>query len=114
MTGKQFGECVKEADNYHDRDAYVSDMALSSIWEGSNGDDIHEERVHAVGQIWDAVHRSVPEIASAAGLSNRKLAERFCIPYRTIENWCGGKNECSLYTRVMMQECLGLLRVDVE
>lgn len=47
--------------------------------------------------------------ASSAGLSQRKLAEHFLIPYRTMENWCGGVSECPLYTRLMMQRILGLL-----
>lgn len=51
---------------------------------------------------------SVRDIAAASGLSHRKLAERFQIPYRTMENWCAGKSECAVYIRLMMQECLGI------
>ncbi len=32
MTDKQFYACCQEAANYADRDAYVSDLALSDIW----------------------------------------------------------------------------------
>lgn len=80
------------------------------MWDSAHGDDMQDSQIEAVGQIWDAVHRSVPEIAAAAGLSNRKLAERFSIPYRTVENWCGGQRSCPDYVRMMMQECLGLLK----
>ena len=109
MTDKQYAICVCEAHNYTDRDAYISDLVLSSIWEDAPTDDIPAERLYTVGQIWDAAHRSVKEIAAAAGLSQRKLAERFCIPYRTVENWCGGQRECPDYVRLMMQELLGQL-----
>ncbi len=109
MTNNQFKACVQEADSYTDRDAYISDLALSEIWEDAEDATLPDERVEALGQIWDACHRTAKEIASDAGLSCRKLAERFCIPYRTVENWSTKRYECPLYVRLMMQECLGLL-----
>ncbi len=109
MTDKQYAICVSEAQNYTDRESYISDLALSSIWEDAPIDEIPAERLDAVSQIWDAAHRSVKQIAAYTGLSQRKLAERFCIPYRTMENWGGGQNACPLYVRLMMQECLGML-----
>lgn len=110
MTNKQFYILVGDATCYTDRDAYISDHALSSIWVDNESIEIPPERIAALGSIWDACNRSVKDIASAAGLSNRKLAERFCIPYRTVEDWSTGKRECNIYIRLMMQECLGLLR----
>ena len=109
MTDKQFFACVSEVDSYRDRDAYISDMVLSSMWEDDQNGEIPAERLEAVSQIWVAAHRSVKQIAADVGLSQRKLAERFCIPYRTMENWCGGQNACPLYIRLMMQQCLGIL-----
>ena len=109
MTDRQYSTCIAEAQNYTDRDAYVSDLALSSIWGDLPGDDIPQARIDQLGSIYDAVHRSVKDIAADAGLSQRKLAERFCIPYRTMENWCGGQNPCPLYVRLMMQMCIGLI-----
>lgn len=110
MTDKQYSICLSEIQNYTDRDAYISDLALSSIWGDEPGANIPSDRIEVLGQIYDAAHRSVKDIAAAAGMSSRKLAERFCIPYRTMENWCGGKSICADYTRMMMQECLGLIK----
>lgn len=113
MTDKQYSICVTEAQNYTDRDAYISDMALSSMWGDSPDAQIPQDRLEQLGSIYDAVHRSVKDIAAAAGLSVRAMAIRFCIPQRTVENWyCVGKSarDCPLYTRLMMQECLGLLK----
>ena len=114
MTNKRFSVCVAEIDNYSDRDAYVSDLALLSMWGDAEDAAIPQERIEFLTKLWDACHRSVKDIAAAAGLSQRKLAERFCIPYRTVECWCGSRTSpsarsCPLYTRLMMQECLGLL-----
>lgn len=111
MTINQYRTAVAEASTHTDRDAYISDLALSTIWGCTEGAEIPAARLDQLGQIWDAYHRPVKEIAAAAGLSCRKLAERFGIPYRTMEDWSAGKSTCPLYTRLMMQECLGLLIV---
>lgn len=109
MTDKQYMLCISEMYNYSDPDAYVSDLALDSMWGDAETDDVPEDRITALFEFWDAGHRSMKDIASDAGLSQRKLAERFCIPYRTMESWCGGQRDCPLYVKLMMQECLGLL-----
>lgn len=112
MTDKQYSICVTEAQSYTDRDAYISDMALSSMWGDSHDAPIPRDRLDHLGSIYDAAHRSVKDIAAAAGISARAMATRFCIPQRTAEGWCcSGKSarDCPLYTRLMMQECLGLL-----
>lgn len=113
MTDKQYSTCVSEAQNYTDRDAYISDLALSSMWGDLPDDDIPPARMKQLGSIYDAVHRSVKEIAADAGMSVRAMAIRFCIPQRTVESWCGttdAARQCPLYTRLMIQECLGLLK----
>lgn len=113
MTDKQRSICIAEATNYTDRDAYISDLSMSYIWGDDPEATVHQERFEKLKSIYDACHRSVKEIASASGLSKRKLAERFCIPQRTIDSW--GSNaesgrQCPLYTRLMMQELLGLFQ----
>lgn len=108
MTNKQYHFCVTEAANYKDMDAYVSDLALSSIWEDDN---LPDSRRQALRSVYAATNRSVREIVSAAGMTQAAFAEAFCIPLRTVENWCTGCRECPLYTRLMIQKCLGLLEV---
>lgn len=110
MTDKQFNICASEAAEYASRDAYISDLALSSIWEDNESSEIPPERIAALGSIWDACNRSVRDIVAAAGMTQRAFAERFCIPLRTVEDWCEGKKKCAVYLRLMMQECLGILR----
>lgn len=114
MTIKQYYTAVSEVANYTDREAYVSAMARSTIWGAAGDADIPAARLADLQQIWDACHRTYKEIAAMAGLSQRKLAERFGIPYRTMEAWSSGQNVFPVYTKRMMQECLGLLTVKVE
>lgn len=109
MTDKQRMQCLFEVPNYNDKDAYISDLALSSIWGETEDAEIPESRIDDLGRLWDAANRTVKQISADAGLSQRKLAEKFCIPYRTVENWCAGTRECPVYVRLMMQKILGLI-----
>ena len=106
MTNKQRLECVREMDAYTDRDAYVSDLALSSLWDDAEDAEIPPERIAELGDLWDAAHRSIKEIAAADRMSNRQLAERFCIPYRTVEDWSAGYRKPPVWVLLMMQEIL--------
>ena len=57
----------------------------------------------------EASERTVKEIANAANMSCRALAERFRIPYRTMEDWSSGRRTPPSYVLLMMQECLNLI-----
>lgn len=109
MTDKQFALCCQEAANYTDRESFVADLSFSSIWGESESLEIHQNRLEKLSQIWDACHRSYKDIATATGVSNRKLAERFLIPYRTAEDWAAERRHPPLYVLLAIQECLGLL-----
>lgn len=112
MTDKQFQAIFVDALGHNVRDAFVSDWALSSIWGDDPESEIPASCLDQIGGVWDAAHRSVREIADLSGLSQRKLADRFCIPYRTVEDWCRGVRTPPDYVRLMMQECLGILSRD--
>lgn len=107
ITNRQRMDCIRETTAYTDRDAYISDVALSSIWGDDN--EITDDLIATLGNIWDAAHRTVKDICRDANISQRQLAEQFCIPYRTVENWCAGVNECPIYTKLMMQQLLNLI-----
>ena len=111
MTDMQFPACVRECASYDDVDAYVSDMARSSIWGNAEVKDIPTERLDLLRTIYAAVNRPVREIVAASGLSQAAFAEHYCIPRRTVENWCSGSRECPLYTRLLLQRAEGLLKV---
>jgi hypothetical protein len=57
-----------------------------------------------------ATQRSVKDICRMAGMSQNAMADYFSIPRRTFGNWCTGSRECPEYTKLMMQEILGLYR----
>ena len=105
-----------EALEINDKDAYTSDMVLSSIWgdDPEKDEEIPKERITFVRAMWDAAHKSVKDIAKDAGLSCRKLAEHFGIPYRTMERWSSEPDKCPYYEKMMIQECLGQLPLNIK
>lgn len=112
ISDKHFSRIWTDALTVSDRDAYVSDWALSSIWGDPEGAEIPAARLAYLGRLWDAAHMSVRDICAAADLTQRGLAQRFDIPQRTVESWCStaaSSRTCPDYVRLMMIECLGLL-----
>lgn len=110
MTAIQFNSCVQAAMNYASLDDYVSDLSLSTIWGDKDG--ISDASIRfALRSIYTAVNRTPKEIVAASGLSQAAFAERYCIPKRTVENWCSGARECPLYTRLLLQRAEGLLKI---
>lgn len=108
MTNSEIYLCTTEALDYTDRDAYVSDMALSSVWGDEPDAEIPADRIELLGRIWDRTHRTFAEIRETSGMTYRELAQRFCIPVRTMEDWSAGRRQAPLYTMLMIQEILGI------
>ena len=112
MNDKQFNILWAEALAYADRDAYLSDAALSSIWDDAPDAAIPDDRLRQLGQLWDAAHLTVKAIRAATGLSQAAFAQRFCIPRRTVENWESGTNTCPVYVRFLLAQAVGLYERD--
>lgn len=90
-------------------------------------DDTHSVEIYTVdedGEFYDgsdfdtpsnfrkrtAASRSVKDICRMAGMTQTAMADYFSVPQRTFGNWCTGSRECPEYTKLMMQELLGLYR----
>jgi hypothetical protein len=85
---------------------------------------VEEYRVNEDGEFYDgsdydtpsnfrkrtAAQRSVKDICRMAGMTQTAMADYFSVPQRTFGNWCTGSRECPEYTKLMMQELLGLYR----
>ena len=114
MTRKQYNFCVTEAANYSSSGAYVSGIIRASIWGDAPDAPIPPERLDQLRAIYTAATCTVREIIAAAGMTQAAFAEAFCIPLRTVENWCTGRRECPLYTRLMIQQCMGMFVPPIE
>ena len=101
-----FGAALKT----NNRDEYISDYALSSIWGDAEGDEIPAQRVEDLGAIWDVAHASIRDIRAHTGLKRTDFAARYLIPYRTMENWERGDAQCPDYLRLLLAQATGFYR----
>ena len=69
-----------ETGAYTDRDAYISDLALSSIWGDSEDAEVPAERLALLGGIWDGTHCTIPELIEKYGLPQTGYAQYFNVP----------------------------------
>lgn len=107
MTDHQFHSIFTAALTDDNREAFVSDWALSSIWSDAEGADIPAARLDELGELWDAAHLTIRDIRAHTGLTQAAFAERYLIPKRSVENWEGGQRECPAYLRLMLAELSG-------
>lgn len=107
MTDHQFSAIFTAALNDSDREAFVSDWALSSIWGDPEGASAPSQRLDELGELWDAAHLTIRGIRAHTGLSQAAFAERYIIPKRSVENWEGGQRECPTYLRLMLAQLSG-------
>lgn len=110
MTDHQFSIFFSEALASENREAYVSDWSLSSIWGDAPEDDIPEERIQQLGELWDAAHTSIRDICSRLGISQRTLSYRYGIPASNIYKWTGNVYKCPDYIRLMLLMLTGLYK----
>lgn len=111
MENKTLSLLWAEALTSDDCDRYVAEWSTSSIWgnmEDLTDDDLLTAAVKLT-QIWELAHMTVKEICKKANLSQSALADRFCIPRRTVEDWCRGLRTPPDYIRFMMALLLELL-----
>ena len=118
ISTKIYERLIAELTNYADRDAYASDLALSSMWGDDADADILGDRAGALGDFYDLAHMSIRGIASAAKVSQTYISRRFCVPLRTVQGWAApvgsdSHRDCPMYITLMMAECLGLMPFEI-
>lgn len=107
MTDKQFFELWMAALAADDRDVYVSDWTLSSLWADDPETDIPPDRAGVIGGVWDVAHMTIRDILEHTGLTQAAFSVRYCIPLRTVENWVTGKRSCPDYVRLLLAQVSG-------
>lgn len=108
MTDKLFYMIFTNALGVADRDAFISDWVLSSVWGDAEDTEVLAGRLHELGMIWDVAHASFADIVKASGLKLVDFAARFAIPYRTAQNWKHGERECPAYVRLLLARAVGM------
>lgn len=107
-TDKLFYTLFGDAITSPDRDAFVSDWSLSSVWGDVPYADIPAGRIDLLARLWDAAHLTIRDIRQHTGLSQAAFATRYCIPTRTPEDWERGVRSCPDYLRLLLAQSTGL------
>lgn len=108
MTDQQFSILWGEALTSPDRDEFVSEFAISSLWGDADGAPITAERLRDLGKLWDAAHMTVKDIRQHLGLNQQEFAARFLLSHRTVQNWEYGATKCPEYVRLLLLQATGL------
>lgn len=93
---------IMDALSTPDRDAFVSDWALSSIWGDEPTAPIPVDRVQRLAKLWEDVRKSIAELRAMTGLTQAKFAAWYGIPHRTVQNWESGASNAPEYVRLML------------
>lgn len=104
MTNHQFYTLWGEAITSPDRDAFVSDAALSSLWGEDDADPM--AHVPELEKLWDAAHTPVRAIRELACMTQAEFAARHLVPLRTLQRW--EKGECPEHIRLFLLESEGV------
>ena len=107
MTDAQFHALFGDALTCSDRDTFISDWTLSSVWGDAPDSDIPADRIDEIGRIWDVAHMTIRDIRKITGLSQARFAERYCIPRRSVENWESETCDCPAYLRLLLAKVVG-------
>lgn len=97
MTIQQRNFALAEMEGMTDRDAWLSDVAMSYYWGDPEGAEVPQERIDELSRLWDVVHLPVRELV--APLTLTEASRTFFVPYRTMQNWFLGVNPCPVYVR---------------
>lgn len=112
LNAHEFAMVWGDALQTADRDQYISDWSLSSIWGDDLEYDIPADRIEMLGLLWDVAHMSVKDIRSHTGVSQRKFADAFGIPARSLENWEGGQRDATPYVKLLLAHALGIINLE--
>lgn len=81
-----FSRLYREATSYSDVDMYIGERGYQADWmdtAAEKGIDISE----LLSTIWELAHMDSARLRERACLSKAAYAERYGIPYRTVQNW---------------------------
>ncbi len=113
MDNKLFSEIWADAQKIHDINSFVSDWATSSAFLDPEDPEqkIDSGMVDQLGRLWQVANLPFRELLKLLGLSQTACSVRFCIPLRTVQGWALGKRQIPSYTRLMMAELTGIVRL---
>ncbi len=59
-----------------------------------------------ISKLWRILVMDMRELIAYSKLDMAKFSRRYCIPYRTLQAWCDGTNDCPIYIKLLIGESL--------
>lgn len=59
--------------------------------------------------LWDVACLPFRDFLALTEFNRARLARRFCIPLRTVDDWLAGKRNPPPYVRLLLAECTGII-----
>ena len=109
MTDKLFNKLWKDALEQPSKEMYIGEYGYPDWFDEISQDP--KEISETLCNIHDVAHITLKDIIKRASLTQAAFATKFCVPIRTVEDWCSGKNKCRDYDRLMFCKLLGILKV---
>ena len=104
---QRFKEIVTEAEAQPDQAVFLAEYGIPE-WILNDVTDSEEQAVEMIKNIHHITHITPRELISESGMSQTRFAERFMIPLRTVQNWCGGQRTMPRYEKFMFAMVLDL------
>lgn len=98
------------AHNCDTLEQFMELMLHHPFWMDVSGKKIPEARKDWIIQYWQAVHRPMSDVIELSGMTLAQFAQEFYIPKRTVEDWKAGKRPPLPYTKLLIQESLGIFQ----
>lgn len=104
---QRFKEIVTEAEAQPDQAVFLAEYGIPE-WILTEVTNDEEKAVEMIKNIHHITHITAKNLITESGLTQTKFAERFMIPLRTVQNWCGGQRTMPRYEKFMFAMLLGL------
>ena len=99
-----FSRLYRETADYTEAEMYIGERGWQSDWM----DELDDAGVN-IGKllldIWTLAHMDIVQLRKRAGLTQVGFAERYSVPYRTVQNWEGNgtaRHEPAQYIKMMI------------
>lgn len=105
IDDKYFYKAWRLVPKFDDCDSYLKRLTTSDSPDFLDFKKYHLDLVQTTDllrNVYNSYNTSIYDIINKIGISKSKLAEIFCIPKHTVENWYYGVRSCPDYVKLMI------------
>lgn len=98
-----FSRLYRETADYTDADMYIGERGWQADWMDELDAGVNIGKL--LLDIWTLAHMDIVQLRKRAGLTQVGFAERYSVPYRTVQNWEGNgtaRHEPAQYIKMLI------------